>query len=121
LPVGRRTGTTGLIGGRQKGAGKAILILGDRDKTRLPPINKRRCSMPVNHDLYKDLGYTKEDIKQKYPNDPHLHSLLDQFTRIDAEVLKAEAAALADDELRKLKEKRVFIKRQISSQLMTKS
>jgi uncharacterized protein YdcH (DUF465 family) len=101
--------------------GEAMLISGDCDKTRLPPINKRRCSMPVNHDLYKDLGCTKEYIQQKRSDDPHLHSLLDQYTRIDAEVLKAEAAALADDDLRKLKEKRVLIKRQISSQLTTKS
>ena len=77
--------------------------------------------MPVNHDLYKDLGCTKEDIQQKRANDPHLHSLLDQYSRLDTEVLKAEAAALADDELRKLKEKRVFIKREISKKLMTKS
>ena len=77
--------------------------------------------MPVNHDLYKDLGCTKEDIQKKHPNDAHLHSLLDQYSRLDTEVLKAEAAALADDELRKLKEKRVFIKREISKKLMTKS
>ncbi len=77
--------------------------------------------MPVNHDLYQDLHFTKEEIQQKRANDPHLHSLLDQYSRLDTEVLKAEAAALADDELRKLKEKRVFIKREISKKLMTKS
>lgn len=77
--------------------------------------------MPVNHDLYQDLGLTKEVIQQKRANDPHLHSLLDQYSRIDTEVLKAEAAALADDELRKLKEKRVLIKRDISNMLKSKS
>jgi hypothetical protein len=77
--------------------------------------------MPVNHDLYQDLGCTKEVIQQKRANDPHLHSLLDQYTRIDADVLKAEAAALADDELKKLKEKRVEIKKKISIKLTAKS
>ncbi|VVO28777.1 hypothetical protein [Pseudomonas fluorescens] len=69
--------------------------------------------MPVNHDIYQDLGCTKEVIQQKRANDPHLHSLLDKYSSIDAEVLKAEAAAAADDDLKKLKEKRVLIKREI--------
>ncbi|VVN65269.1 hypothetical protein [Pseudomonas fluorescens] len=69
--------------------------------------------MPVNHDLYQDLGCTKEVIQQKRANDPHLHSLLDQYSSIDAEVLKAEAAAAADDELMKLKGKRAILKRDI--------
>lgn len=113
LQIGRRTVTAGLIDGRQKGLGKAMLVIGDCDKTQLPPINKRRCSMPVNHDIYQDLGCTKEVIQQKRANDPHLHSLLDKYSSIDAEVLKAEAAAAADDDLKKLKEKRVLIKREI--------
>ena len=77
--------------------------------------------MPVNHDLYQDLGCTKDVIKEKSANDPHLHSLLEKYTRIDADVQKAEAAALADDQLKKLKEKRVDIKKQISNQLKNQS
>lgn len=69
--------------------------------------------MPVNHDIYQDLGCAKEVIQQKRANDPHFNSLLDQYSLLDAEVLKAEAAASADDELMKLKGKRAILKRDI--------
>jgi uncharacterized protein YdcH (DUF465 family) len=73
--------------------------------------------MPVNHDLPQDLSYSKEVIQQKRAIDPHLNALLDKYTEIDKRVLKAEAQALADDEVRKLKEKRLSIKDEISKSL----
>ncbi|SFQ70838.1 hypothetical protein SAMN03159489_05038 [Pseudomonas sp. NFPP07] len=73
--------------------------------------------MPVPHDLYQDLSYSKEDIQQRRANDPHLNALFDKYSSIDDQVLKAEAAAAADDELKKLKEKRLLIKDEISEKL----
>ncbi|TVT85999.1 YdcH family protein [Pseudomonas sp. H3(2019)] len=73
--------------------------------------------MPVNHDLYQDLSCSKEVIQQKRANDPHLNALLDKYSDIDNRVLKAEAQAQADDEVRKLKEKRLSIKDEISQRL----
>lgn len=77
--------------------------------------------MPVNHDLYQDLRCTKEDIQQRRANDPHLNALFDKYSNIDGQVLKAEAAATADDELKKLKEKRLSIKDEISQKLAAQS
>lgn len=57
--------------------------------------------MPVTHDLYQDLSCSKEDIQQRRASDPHLNALFDKYTSIDDQVLKAEAAAAADDELKK--------------------
>ncbi|URM25658.1 hypothetical protein LLY42_16765 [Pseudomonas frederiksbergensis] len=80
--------------------------------------------MPVTHDLYQDLRCTKEEIQQKRTKDPLLDSLLNKYSQTDAEVLKAESAlsnALSDDELKKLKEKRVQFKKKIVERLQTPS
>ncbi|NBF04626.1 DUF465 domain-containing protein [Pseudomonas sp. Fl5BN2] len=77
--------------------------------------------MPVTHDLYQDLSCSKEDIQQRRASDPHLNALFDKYTSIDNQVLKAEAAAAADDELKKLKEKRLLIKDEISQKLTVRS
>ncbi|KAF0865982.1 DUF465 domain-containing protein [Pseudomonas sp. LD120] len=77
--------------------------------------------MPVTHDLYQDLSHSKEDIQQRRASDPHLNALFDKYTSIDDQVLKAEAAAAADDELKKLKEKRLLIKDEISQRLTARS
>ncbi|PTB81983.1 hypothetical protein C9924_01025 [Alloalcanivorax venustensis] len=73
--------------------------------------------MPLTHDLYQDLSCSKEDIQQRRASDPHLNALFDKYTSIDDQVLKAEAAAAADDELKKLKEKRLLIKDEIAGKL----
>ncbi|MDF2396034.1 DUF465 domain-containing protein [Pseudomonas protegens] len=73
--------------------------------------------MPVTHDLYQDLSCSKEDIQKRRASDPHLNALFDKYNIIDDQVLKAEAAAAADDELKKLKEKRLLIKDEISEKL----
>ncbi|MFG6203215.1 hypothetical protein [Pseudomonas retamae] len=76
--------------------------------------------MPVSHDLYQDLGCKKEEIEQKRSEDPKLDSLLNKYFDVDKAVVEAEKAqsdAPTDDELKKLKEKRVIVKEQIVSQL----
>lgn len=76
--------------------------------------------MPVSHDLYQDLGCKKEEIEQKRSEDPKLDSLLNKYFDVDKAVVEAENAqsdAPTDDELKKLKEKRVMVKEQIVAQL----
>lgn len=76
--------------------------------------------MPVSHDLYQDLGCKKEEIEQKRSEDPKLDSLLNKYFDVDKAVVAAENAqsdAPTDDELKKLKEKRVIVKEQIVAQL----
>ncbi|POA19968.1 hypothetical protein C1886_10755 [Pseudomonas sp. FW300-N1A1] len=73
--------------------------------------------MPVKHDLYQDLSCSREVVQQKRANDPHLNALLDKYSDIDNQVLKAEASAQGDDDVRKLKEKRLSIKDEISQNL----
>jgi uncharacterized protein YdcH (DUF465 family) len=76
--------------------------------------------MPVSHDLYQDLGCKKEEIEQKRSEDPKLDSLLNRYFDVDKAVVEAENAqsdAPTDDELKKLKEKRVIVKEQIVAQL----
>lgn len=76
--------------------------------------------MPVNHDLYQDLGCTKEEILEKRKQDPRLDSLLNQYSQADAEVVAAETAASdapTDDQLKKLKQKRSLVKEKIVQQL----
>ncbi|MED7666140.1 DUF465 domain-containing protein [Pseudomonas moraviensis subsp. stanleyae] len=76
--------------------------------------------MPVSHDLYQDLGCRKEEIEQKRSEDPKLDSLLNKYFDVDKAVVEAENAqsdAPTDDELKKLKEKRVIVKEQIVAQL----
>ncbi|MNF41251.1 MULTISPECIES: DUF465 domain-containing protein [unclassified Pseudomonas] len=73
--------------------------------------------MPVKHDLYQDLSCSREVVQQKRANDPHLNALLDKYSVIDDLVLKAEASAQGDDDVRKLKEKRLSIKDEISQNL----
>ncbi|MHC8380390.1 hypothetical protein [Pseudomonas sp. LB3P14] len=80
--------------------------------------------MPVPHDLYQDLKLSKEDIQQKRTKDPLLDSLINKYSQADAEVVKAETAqsdAPSDDALKKLKEKRVAVKKDIVNRLQAQS
>ncbi|ANH98484.1 hypothetical protein A8L59_14055 [Pseudomonas koreensis] len=80
--------------------------------------------MPVSHDLFQDLSCTKEEIQQKRTQDPRLDSLINKYSQADAEVVKAETAssdAPSDDELKKLKEKRLRVKDEIVSHLQAPS
>ena len=77
--------------------------------------------MPVTHDLYQDLKLSKEEIQQRRTKDPLLNSLIEKYSQADAEVVKAEQAQSNDDEVRKLKEKRLLVKDKIVSQLEASS
>ena len=76
--------------------------------------------MPVKHDLYKDLGLTKDQVSERSQKDKKLNQLLNDYGQIDTDVLDAEsgvAGSVSDDELKKLKEKRLAIKDKIVQRL----
>ncbi|AQT94792.1 DUF465 domain-containing protein [Pseudomonas azotoformans] len=73
--------------------------------------------MPVKHDLYQDLGLSKEVVHERRANDKRLDSLLTQYDEADKEVLKAESASAGDEEVEKLKKKRLLIKDEIVEKL----
>ena len=73
--------------------------------------------MPVKHDLYQDLGLSKDGIHERRAGDKRLDSLLTQYDDADKEVLKAESASASDEDVEKLKKKRLLIKDKIVEQL----
>ena len=73
--------------------------------------------MPVKHDLYQDLGLSKDAIHERRASDKRLDSLLTQYDDADKEVLKAEAASASDEDVEKLKKKRLLVKDKIVEQL----
>ena len=73
--------------------------------------------MPVKHDLYEDLGVSKEDVHKRRADDKRLDSLLTQYDDADANVLKAEKASASDEEVENLKKKRLLIKDEIAGRL----
>ncbi|KRP90215.1 MULTISPECIES: DUF465 domain-containing protein [Pseudomonas] len=73
--------------------------------------------MPVKHDLYQDLGLSKEDVHKRRAQDNRLDSLLTQYDDADAKVLKAEKASASDEEVENLKKKRLSIKDEIAQRL----
>ena len=73
--------------------------------------------MPVKHDLYQDLGLSKEVVHERRANDKLLDSLLTQYDDADKEVLKAESASASDEDVEKLKKKRLLIKDDIVAKL----
>ncbi|AMB84928.1 hypothetical protein AWM79_06230 [Pseudomonas agarici] len=75
--------------------------------------------MPVKHDLFADLNLTREQIKESRAQDNKLNQLLNDYEDIDKRVLAAESALAADDELKRLKEKRLLVKDKIVQQLST--
>lgn len=74
--------------------------------------------MPVKHDLYADLGVTKEELGKRRGGDAKLNALVDQYDELDAQIVGIEDKGDAsDDELRTLKEKRLLSKDKIARQL----
>ena len=73
--------------------------------------------MPVKHDLYQDLGLSKEVVHARRASDKRLDSLLTQYDDADKEVLKAESASASDEDVEKLKKKRLLIKDEIVAKL----
>ena len=76
--------------------------------------------MPVKHDLFADLSITKEELTKRKGSDAKLNALVDHYDQLDAQILGAEQAGdVSDDELKKLKEKRLQAKDAIAKQLAT--
>ncbi|MGR3889417.1 DUF465 domain-containing protein [Pseudomonas sp. 1152_12] len=73
--------------------------------------------MPVKHDLFQDLGLSKQDVDERRAENPHLNALFDKYKTVDDLVVTAEKAAGSDEELKKLKEKRLLVKDEIVQQL----
>ncbi|EFQ63617.1 DUF465 domain-containing protein [Pseudomonas lactucae] len=73
--------------------------------------------MPVKHDLCEDLGLSKEVVHERRASDKRLDSLLTQYDAADREVLKAESASASDEDVEKLKKKRLLIKDEIVGRL----
>ena len=71
----------------------------------------------MKHDLYQDLGLSKEDVHKRKAQDNRLDSLLTQYDDADAKVLKAEKASASDEEVENLKKKRLSIKDEIAQRL----
>ena len=76
--------------------------------------------MPVKHDLYADLKLTHSQVAERSNTDKKLNQLLIAYGQIDQDVLSAEsgpAGGIGDDELKKLKTKRITIKNEIVERL----
>ncbi|GFM81690.1 hypothetical protein PSCICN_23820 [Pseudomonas cichorii] len=72
--------------------------------------------MPVKHDLFADLQLTREEVVQRSKSDAKLQQLLADYDDTDTQVIHAEkglAGGIGDDELKKLKERRLQVKDQI--------
>jgi uncharacterized protein YdcH (DUF465 family) len=73
--------------------------------------------MPVKHDLYQDLGFSKKVVHERKASDKRLDVLFTQYDAADAEVLKAESASASDEKVEVLKKKRLLIKDEIAQRL----
>ncbi|MDY7553723.1 DUF465 domain-containing protein [Pseudomonas veronii] len=73
--------------------------------------------MPVKHDLYQDLGLSKDEVDGHRAKNPRLNALFDKYNAVDELVVSAEKAAGSDEELKKLKEKRLLVKDEIKDLL----
>lgn len=76
--------------------------------------------MPVKHDLYADLSITKDELAKRKGTDAKLNALVEHYNELDIHIVGAEEAGdIPDDELKKLKEKRLQAKDTIASHLNT--
>ena len=73
--------------------------------------------MPVKHDLYQDLGLSKEKIDGRRAEDSHLNALFDKYAEIDHSVVSAEEQNDSDEKVKALKEKRLALKDEIKKLL----
>ncbi|MFY1663653.1 YdcH family protein [Pseudomonas sp. Pseu.R1] len=72
--------------------------------------------MPVKHDLYADLSITRDELVRLRSQDAKLNQLVDRYDTLDADIVKAEAGSAGDvseDQLKRLKEKRLLAKDEI--------
>lgn len=78
--------------------------------------------MPVKHDLFADLKLTRDEVTERSRSDARLQQLLTDYDETDVQVLNAEkglAGGAGDDDLKKLKEKRLLVKDKIVQRLST--
>jgi uncharacterized protein YdcH (DUF465 family) len=78
--------------------------------------------MPVKHDLFADLKLTRDEVTERSRSDARLQQLLSDYDEADLQVLDAEkglAGGVGDDDLKKLKEKRLLVKDKIVQRLST--
>lgn len=78
--------------------------------------------MPVKHDLYADLNITRDEMAKHRKHDPKLNHLVDEYEAIDAQIVEAESASaqnISDDQLKKLKDKRVQAKDKIAERVVS--
>ncbi|MFP3847238.1 DUF465 domain-containing protein [Pseudomonas sp. W5-01] len=76
--------------------------------------------MPVKHDLYAELSITKDELAKRKGTDAKLNALVEHYNELDIHIVSAEEAGdIPDDELKKLKEKRLQAKDTIASHLNT--
>ena len=76
--------------------------------------------MPVKHDLFADLKLTRDEVTERSRSDARLQQLLSDYDETDHQVLDAEkglAGGVGDDDLKKLKEKRLLVKDKIVQRL----
>lgn len=73
--------------------------------------------MPVKHDLYQDLGLSKEKIDGRRAESSHLNALFDKYAEIDHSVVSAEEQNDSDEKVKALKEKRLALKDEIKKLL----
>ncbi|RRV07343.1 hypothetical protein EGJ27_11700 [Pseudomonas sp. v388] len=76
--------------------------------------------MPVKHDLFADLKLTRDEVAERSRSDARLQQLLSDYDETDLQVLDAEkglAGGVGDDDLKKLKEKRLLVKDKIVQRL----
>ncbi len=77
--------------------------------------------MSVKHDLLQDLGISKENASERRKQDHHLDALFRKYDQADQDVVKAEAndaIGVSDEQLLKLKEKRLLVKDEIARLLL---
>lgn len=77
--------------------------------------------MPVEHDVFQDLGISKENASELRKQDHHLDALFKKYDQADQNVIKAEvhdAIGVSDEQLLKLKEKRLLVKDEIANLLL---
>lgn len=73
--------------------------------------------MPVTHNLYADLGRTKEEVAALQQTSTLLQSLVTKYEDIDRQVVDAERAAADDETVSGLKKKRLDIKNKIVQEI----
>jgi uncharacterized protein YdcH (DUF465 family) len=73
--------------------------------------------MPVTHNLYADLGRTREEVATLQQTNTRLQSLVTKYEDIDRQVVDAENAAADDDTVSTLKKKRLDIKNKIVQEI----